>query len=136
MIVDTSALVAVSRKEEHFEQLFDAMFEARCVIPAPVVVEFHRVTALRGNKVDSNAVALIDQLIMENAIIEPFGGADAQLAADANERHGTGNGRGGRLNMLDLMVYGMARRTRQPILCTGTDFLSTDITIHPASRRW
>ncbi len=59
---------------------------------------------------------------------------DAHLAEAANEAHGTGNHRGGTLNLLDLMVYGMAKRTGRPILCTGRDFAATGIAIHPASR--
>ena len=42
----------------------------------------------------------------------------------------------GTLNLLDLMVYAVAKRTERPILCTGKDFTTTDADIHPASRRW
>ena len=47
-----------------------------------------------------------------------------------------GNSKGGKLNLLDLMVYAVAKRTGRPILCTGRDFASTDADIHPASRQW
>jgi ribonuclease VapC len=46
------------------------------------------------------------------------------------------NGRGGRLNLLDLMVYAAARRTGLPILCTGADFAASGAAVHPASRGW
>lgn len=134
MIVDTSALVAISLKEDRFEQLFEALFNGPAIVPAPVLVEFHRVTALRGNRRDPNAGALISGLVAGNTVVEPFTADDAELAAGANELYGTGNGRGGTLNMLDLMVYGMAKRLDRPILCTGGDFAATDISIHPASR--
>ena len=136
MIIDTSALVAVVRKEKAFEGLFEAMFAGGAIIPAPVLVEFHRVTAFKGNRRDPDAAALISGLVAEDVAIETFGAGDAEEAVLANERFGTGNGRGGTLNMLDLMVYGMAKRLGQPLLCTGRDFAATDIAIHPASRRW
>jgi len=68
--------------------------------------------------------------------IEPFTPEDAIFSSEANPLYGSGNGRGGTLNMLDLMVYGMARRMERPILCTGKDFAATDIAIHRASRGW
>lgn len=136
MIIDTSALVAVARKEEQFESIFEAMFAEDAVIPSPVLVEFYRVTAFRGNRRDPNAVALISGLLAENVAVEDFSQNDAERAALANETFGSGNGRGGTLNMLDLMVYGIARRMNRPVLCTGRDFAATDIAIHPASRSW
>lgn len=66
--------------------------------------------------------------------IEPFTAEDAEIAGEANRAHGKGNGKGGTLNLLDLMVYAMARRLAEPILCTGRDFAATGIDIHPASR--
>lgn len=92
--------------------------------------------AVTRNSPHPEASALLDRLTSDCLHIEPFTPADADLAADAIERHGTGNGRGGTLNPLDLMVYGMAKRTGLSILCTGRDFAQTDIPIHPASRGW
>lgn len=136
MIVDTSSLVAISLKETGFEVLFDALFGQEAVIPAPVAVEFHRVTAFKGNVRDPDADRLIAHLLEEGAVIRAFDAEDARAAVTANEIFGSGNGRGGVLNMLDLMVYGMAKRLGLPILCTGKDFAATDIAIHPASRSW
>lgn len=67
--------------------------------------------------------------------VHAFDADDAAVAAEANMAHGTGNGRGGSLNLLDLMVYAVARRLGLPILCTGRDFAATGIDLHPASRR-
>ena len=58
----------------------------------------------------------------------------ARLSVEANIRYGSGNGKGGKLNLLDLMVYAAAKALDMPILCTGYDFMSTDAKIHPASR--
>lgn len=110
------------------------MLAGPCVIPAPVMVEFRRVTALPGNSPDPIADQILDQILVGLSRIEDFTAPDAEQAASANPLFGSGNGRGGTLNLLDLMVYAIARRMDLPILCTGRDFASTDAKIHPASR--
>lgn len=134
LIVDTSALIAASTKERGHERLRAALTSVEVAIPAPVIVEFERVTALAKNVPDPNAAAFLAMLIDLGAIVMPFDVAMARAAANANEAHGSGNGRGSLLNLLDLMVYGVAKVTGLPILCTGKDFASTDAVIHPASR--
>jgi len=136
LIVDTSALVAVFRREEAFMPILDALLTENGFLPAPALVEFCRVTSAAGNLAHPDASAMLDQLFAAKLRAEPFTSTDADLAVAANERYGTGNGRGGKLNMLDLMVYGMAKRLGGPLLCTGHDFASTDIALHSASRRW
>lgn len=43
---------------------------------------------------------------------------------------------GGVSNLFDLMVYAAAKDRDEPVLCTGRDYASTDVSIHPASRSW
>lgn len=136
MIVDTSALVAVLRREDHFDTLESALLGGPVLMPAPVLIEFRRVTALAGNVPCRAAGAMLAELWCAQVRVEPFTARDADLAFEANEHFGTANRRGGALNIVDLMVYATARRTGQPILCTGRDFASTDAEIHPASRAW
>jgi len=133
MIVDTSALVAMARGEDGYLDLRVALAKELGAVPTPVLVEFNRVMAESGNVPDLEAIGLLDDLGVE---IFPFGSQAAHAAMVANEQFGSGNGRGGKLNLLDLMVYGVAKVEDLPILCTGKDFLSTDIAIHQASRGW
>lgn len=134
MIIDTSALVAVLNEEDGSDDLFAAFASGMGLIPAPVIVEYERVTSLKGNRVDPKARALLDILQSFGVKIIAFDVPAAAAAAAANSRYGSGNGRGSPLNMLDLMVYGVARTMVLPILCTGRDFAATDAAIHPASR--
>lgn len=136
MIVDTSALIAILLREQEFQKLLDAVLSVPSLVPAPVLIEFHRVASRRRDGLGVGAGALLGGLLDRGLMIETFTGQDANLTVEANIRFGAGNGRGGILNLLDLMVYGMARRTGLPILCTGEDFAATDIGIHPASRGW
>jgi ribonuclease VapC len=134
VIVDTSALVALALQEPHSEAIFRELGLGNYIIPAPVLIELTRVATGRHSQNHAQIRAFIARLDSQNVQVEPFTEADAYLAAIANEAYGTGNGRGGTLNMLDLMVYAVAKRMRLPILCTGKDFAATDAAIHPASR--
>lgn len=131
MIVDTSAVVAMARGEKGFLELRAVFATELGAVPTPVLVEFNRVMAEAGDRPDLEALGLLDDLGVH---IMPFGGPAAHAAIVANERFGGGNGRGGKLNLLDLMVYAVAKVEDLPVLCTGNDFSSTDIAIHPASR--
>ena len=134
MIIDTSALVAVSWSEPDSAALYEALIFGNGLIPAPVLVEFRRVTALDGNRPDPLVESLLSDFVIAGVGIAPFTAACAAAAAAASPQYGSGNGHGGVLNMLDLMVYGMAKVMALPILCTGKDFAGTDAVLHPASR--
>lgn len=134
MIVDTSALVAIAQDERHSVQLRLAIADGGSV-PAPVLVEFRRVVSGRGSHRAFEAEQTLGELL-QRLRVEAFTAEDAEIAAHANIMYGRGNGRDGRLNLVDLMVYATARRLGMPILCAGTDFASTDSAIHPASRGW
>ncbi len=136
MIVDTSALVAVLRREEGHAPMLDALVREDSLIPTPVLVEFARVSAGEGNVPDPRAEALITTLLDARTTILPLDATAARLAIVANHAHGRGNGRGGVLNILDLMVLGCARAVGRPILCTGHDFAAAGAALHPASRPW
>ncbi len=135
MIVDTSALVAVVRRERGYAELLAAMTEQAGLIPAPVILEFERVTARSENRPDPKARQLLAALLDGQLKLVALTAEDGITAANANEAHGTGNGRGGPLNFGDLMVYAVALRSGRPILCTGADFVRSGIALHPASRR-
>jgi ribonuclease VapC len=136
VIVDTSALVAIHLREAGWETLLQALANEEAIIPAPVIVEFHLVTSLDSNDPDPDAEILLTALRTRSCRTASFSDDDAALTAEAHRLHGRGNGRGGKLNMLDIMVYCMARRLDRPILCTGRDFALTDARIHPSSRTY
>ncbi len=133
LVVDTSAIMAVLKREDRWFQLRATILEQPCIFPAPMLVELW-VVARRSQL---RSPALVSSFIAE--MVDPvrvvaFDAAHADAAALAAEAYGTGNGMGGMLNLFDLMIYGFAKVAGLPILCTGHDFASTDAAIHPASR--
>ena len=134
MIVDTSALVAIIYEEPGADELFIAVTTEPAKVPAPVVVEFLRVTDLRGLAIGQAARELLVKLESNGLSVVPFTGEDANIAGTANLTLGKGMKQGGKLNLLDLMVYAAAKQRGEPILCTGYDFIGLDVAVHPASR--
>jgi ribonuclease VapC len=135
VIVDTSALVASAKDEPESDPLKRAMLRGG-LVPAPVLLEYRRVMTERGARPAPEAESVLEDLLSAELKVESFTREDADLAAAANLAYGAGNGRGGQLNLFDLMVYATAKRLGLPILCTGRDFASTDALIHPSSRLW
>ena len=134
MIVDTSALIAILLREPSGETLLEAIANEGGLLPSPARVEYLRVAS--GNRVGlgREAVMLLDRLAQLSLDIVAFTSEHARIASEANARFGKGNGSGGMLNLLDLMVYAVAKERGAPLLCTGNDFATTDLVIHPASR--
>jgi ribonuclease VapC len=81
-----------------------------------------------------NALALLEECEAIGMDIIEFTGQHAKLAVQAIAVHGKGLGSGGKLNLLDLMVYAVAKERGEPLLCTGKDFVATDLELHAASR--
>jgi ribonuclease VapC len=134
LIVDASALVAIVLGEPGWEPLRKALSATPKRVPATTLTELQLVVASRSARDVSVAGALVESLVIEGLEIVAFESRHADLTRTARERYGKGNGRGGLLNFGDLMVYAVAKDRGEPLLCTGKDFASTDLIIHPASR--
>lgn len=134
MIVDTSALIAVLLGEDGSGRILDALDEEAGFLPAPALAEFWAVTS--GSRVDAAQLAreLVDEWRDGGLTLLPFTEDHAQRVLEAIPLYGKGNGRGGLLNLLDLMVYAVAKERAEPLLCTGKDFATTDLDLHAASR--
>lgn len=134
LIVDTSALVAILTREEGAEIFLDALETEAAVLPAPARVEFLRVASGSRLQLAVQAAQLLAEWEDGGLTTIPFDARHAKIASEANALYGSGNGRGGPLNLLDLMVYSVAKERGEPLLCTGKDFAATDIELHASSR--
>ena len=126
--------MAVALAEPGWKALLDVLGGPRCVVPAPVITELKLAASRRRPATIAAADFLLDNLLASGAQVASFQRHHAELTGPARDRYGKGNGRGGLLNFGDLMVYAIAKEGGQPLLCTGRDFVSTDLEIHPASR--
>lgn len=135
IVVDTSALMAMFLEEREAEKIGTAVISGGCAVPSVVILEFSVVAS--GNKARSaeDCDEFIETLLtLRRLQIVPLDITDVKFARDALSRYGKGRQNRAQLNIVDLMVYGIAKRLDAPILCTGRDFAETDARIHASSR--
>lgn len=127
MIVDTSALLAILRREperEHFIGLLAAA--ANCLMSSGSWIEFAAVDVRRfGGVLESEAV---DLMAVAGITIEPVSSQQAEIGQAAYREYGIGTGHRARLNFGDCFAYALAKDTGLPLLFKGDDFSHTDIT--------
>jgi ribonuclease VapC len=125
MVIDTSALIAVIRKEPRWQRFIDRILtEPRPSISAASWVELGLVAI---GRLHPGAAAEASQLRSDLLItIVPVDEAQAALAGDAFRRFGRGRHRAG-LNFGDCFAYALAKARGEPLLFKGDDFGHTDI---------
>jgi ribonuclease VapC len=134
VIVDTSALIAILLRESGWQDLRAALVDEPARLPAPARVEFVRVASGERLGLGDLAHDLLEELEVLGLETVAFDDVHARIAGQANGAFGKGLRNGGMLNLLDLMVYAVAKQRDEPLLCTGRDFAATDLQLHAASR--
>ena len=125
MVIDTSAIVAILRSEPAAKRLEGALAVDQVrLIPATCVLEARMVLVSRRGE---HVLAEIDLWI--NKIAADIIPVDADLVDLATQAWLTfGKGRHpASLNFADCISYALAKRTEEPLLFIGNDFVQTDI---------
>lgn len=127
IVVDSSALVAILRREPEADSFIDAIAAAQgCVLSAVSLLETSMVLA--GRTGDATAWAELDALIARAEMqVVPD---DAELADEARRaflRYGKGR-HPAALNLGDCASYALAKLRDLPLLFKGNDFSATDLT--------
>jgi len=126
MIIDSSALIAIVKREPEGAELKAALLAADSLkISAATYFEACIVADGYGNPV---LRAEFDSIVERTSIqIEPFTAEQARIARQAYRDYGKGSGHPAGLNFGDCFSYALARVTREPLLFKGDDFIHTDI---------
>ncbi len=126
MIVDSSAIVAILKKEPDWLEFAKKLDVADSIsISAGTYLE---VSVVIGRQNDPIMNREIDSLMEEFDIsIEPFTADQAQIARQAYRDYGRGSGHPANLNLGDCFAYALARAKREALLFKGDDFVHTDI---------
>jgi ribonuclease VapC len=126
MIVDSSALIAILKREAEWSALSKALDTAiSSRISAANYLETSIVVDGWKNPVLSRE---FDELIERFHIqIEPVTSEQAKIARLAYRDFGKGSGHPAGLNFGDCFSYALARDKREPMLWKGDDFGHTDI---------
>lgn len=126
MIVDSSALTSIIRREEDHEDFVDALIDASTLaISASTILETRIVAQRSGIKgAEDQVMSLIGDYSIE---IVPFSATQHQIAADAHRVYGRGSGHPAKLNFGDCFAYALAKERGEPLLFKGRDFSQTDV---------
>ena len=127
MIVDTSALVAITFAEPGYQELVAKLAGAPSAgIGTPTLAETGVVLAARlGHDSRDLVIRLLDEFSIEEI---PFGDRHWREAVDAYLRFGKGRHKA-RLNVGDCLTYAVARLANEPLLFVGDDFPETDLEV-------
>ena len=124
--VDTSAIIAILRREPEADRIEDALIDSRsAVMSAATYVELGAVVD-RGTRTPGNA-ELDEMLDSLGVTIVDFTPAQARIARAAYAEFGRVSGHTAALNFGDCFAYALAREAGVPLLFKGDDFSSTDI---------
>ena len=125
MVIDTSAIMAILRKEPDGPAFLQTILEADepristvTALEAAIVSEGRTVSAAQGTV----------ELMLQSACVEivPFDERHLEAAKLAFRRFGKGRHPAG-LTFGDCCVYGLAKALGEPVLCKGGVFRTTDI---------
>lgn len=122
MIVDTSALIAILRKEQGYQSFIETLLKAdRVRISAATLLE-SRMVAHR----DNGLAELAELLVTLDAEIIAVDQAQTDVAFQGFLRYEKGQHPAG-LNFGDCFSYALAKVYDEPLLFEGNDFPRTDI---------
>jgi ribonuclease VapC len=125
VIIDSSAIVAILRREPDHELLEERLAEAdEARIGAPTLVE---VGVVLSAKLGGRGRLVLARFLQDNDITTvPFTEEHAKVAIDAFGQYGKGH-HPAKLNLGDCYSYATAKIAREPLLCLGNDFPQTDL---------
>ena len=130
MVIDTSALVAISLFEPSRPALLAAMRNAAIRVLCSVSL-LEAGIVLRA-RMGAQSIPSLYELVEEiDCEIVPFDASQTKAAIAAFGRFGKGMGHRAQLNFGDCAVYALAALRGEPVLATGGDFRATDLTVVP-----
>jgi ribonuclease VapC len=125
LILDSSALVAIIRREPGHDALVDCLADAPAAgVGAPTLVESGIVLSARMGLIGRTLLA---RLVQDAGLtVVPCSAQHWTVGVDAFVRFGKGR-HSAALNFGDCLTYATARLAGQPLLCLGDDFARTDL---------
>lgn len=133
MVIDSSALIAILRKEPEREAFKRAVYGASVrLLSAVTKLEASMVAAgTRGHPGLTELDGLLADMQVE---VVAFDDHHATIARDAFARFGKGRHPAG-LNFGDCAAYALAIAEAEPLLFKGTDFAATDVRVVEAGTK-
>ena len=125
MIIDSSAVVAITLHEPSFDRLISLLREAASIGVGPATLV--ETGIVLQERLGPPAVETLERFILRfGVVVVPLAEMHWPSALDAWNRFGRGR-HPARLNFGDCLAYATARLAGEPLLCTGNDFPRTDL---------
>lgn len=126
MIVDTSVVVAIVRREPERSQ-FLTLLDLEAVNRISAASYFEASIVIDGSRNPTLSRGLDDFIRAADLIIEPVTEHQARIAREAYRDFGKGSGHPAQLNFGDCFAYALAKDKAEPLLFKGGDFAHTDV---------
>jgi ribonuclease VapC len=125
MVIDTSALIAIFLGEPEADRFDEAIAQAKMkLLPATCLLEARMVLVTRR---DERSINDLDLWLQKAGVdVVPIDSDLADIATQAWLVYGKGRHRAA-LNFADCMSYALAKRSGEPLLFKGDDFVATGI---------
>lgn len=124
IVVDTSAIIAITLAEQDADSLLTALSKAdEALVAAPSALELEIVLRSKTGPNGPSARRVLQNLAIETV---PFSLEHLAEAIDAFGKFGRGR-HPAQLNFGDCMAYAVAKVLDAPLLFKGDDFAKTDI---------
>ena len=130
VVLDSSAILSVLQNEHSAASIAECMQAAdRIVISAPTMVEATMVVESRFGAAGTQQL----ERLLRRADVDVLDVTEAMgdEAIEGWRRFGKGR-HAAALNFGDCFTYALARSLNAPVLCTGNDFVRTDVDTLPA----
>lgn len=126
MVVDSSAIIAIARREPEALVFSAALATTPGKLMAiPTYLECAFVLA---GFAPTKGMTFLKGIVSDTLItLVPFGPAELDAALDARLRLSRGSGHPAKLNFGDCFAYALAKARGLPLLFKGDDFIHTDI---------
>jgi ribonuclease VapC len=127
MIIDSSVIIAILRRESEADALGDSI-EAAPIRRMSAMSYVETAVAIDSRRDPVSSRALDDLLRQTQTIIEAVTPEQAILAREAYRDFGKGRHRAA-LNLGDCFAYALAKDKGEPLLFKGDDFRKTDVEV-------
>jgi ribonuclease VapC len=126
MVIDTSAIIAIARREPEAAAFSNMLATtAGKLMAAPTYLECAFVLA---GVAPTKGMDFLRGLVSDTLItLVPFGPVELDSAIEARLRFSRGSGHPAKLNFGDCFAYALAKTRNLPLLFKGDDFIHTDI---------
>jgi ribonuclease VapC len=126
VIIDSSAIVAILRREPGYEQITETL--AKHSVRRMSAATYLELSIVIGRFREPDLFVRLVTFLQEIRVeVVPFTPEQAEIGSFAATLYGKGSGHPAQLNFGDCFSYALAKESGEPLLFKGNDFAHTDL---------